>query len=316
MTCDRFHIQLALLVGNDLDPREAVEVRQHLMGCPACQKRWSALLSSNGAIQSVARQSSYPVDRTSESTRSVGPHITDRGLSGGNASSGNASGEHLNNFDRTAAGAPEAGSSEEFATAGDSVVESLGSESGTSDAAGVGGSVSRADAVRIDGKRIDGAGIGASSLWPQVRSRLPGRATKSPAVRPAAIEGDAAPSWWTVGAFSAVCAAVIWLTVTTPVFDFGVGNSEIAGSGLPAGSVTARNLRNARLLPADLTVGNLSDGSRGGMSSRDVTEPPVNDFPRLHLVEDAQPPIQIFPEAENSQRLLNPPTTFGDPRSF
>jgi anti-sigma factor RsiW len=179
MTCDRFRPKLALLVGNDLDPREASEVRQHLGGCPACQAQWDAIQASTMVLKtvvlhSVARQATLPA---------------------------------------------------------------------------------------------------SGSLWPMVRAKLVKQSTRAP---------ESTPSWFTIGAFSAVCAAVVWLTLSTPVFDFDVNSDQIAEL----------------------------DGER------DVAKPATSRFPELHLVDDAQAPVQIFPEGEAPARMSTPPSSFGDPRSF
>ncbi|MDB5391393.1 MAG: hypothetical protein JWM11_7039, partial [Planctomycetaceae bacterium] len=169
MTCERYRPQLALLVGNDLDPREASEVRQHLGGCPGCQAQWDAIQASTGVLQTVAREASLPA---------------------------------------------------------------------------VGGSTN-------------------SSLWPSIRLKLAPQPTVAPA---------SAPSWLTIGAFSAVCAAVVWLTLSTPVFDFDANNPNLAEIE----------------------------------GARDVTKPVSSRLPELHFVDDAQPPIQIFPEGEVPNRLPTP----------
>jgi hypothetical protein len=174
MTCDRYRRQLALLVGNDLDPREAAEVRQHLGGCAACQAQWNSIQISTSVLQSVSQQSMLPA---------------------------------------------------------------------------------------------------SGSLWPEVRSKL--------AVRPVVLK-ESAPSWLTIGAFSGVCAAVVWFTLSTPVFDFDINNVEVA----------------------EFEAG------------RDVAKPATNRFPDLHLVDDAQPPVRIFSDGEVPQRAATPPSSLGEPRSF
>lgn len=174
MTCDRYRPQLALLVGNDLDPREASEVRQHLGGCPVCQAQWDSLQASTGVLHTVARLATVPA---------------------------------------------------------------------------------------------------SASVWAAVRPKLVVQPKKTP---------DATPSWFTIGAFSAVCAAVVWLTISTPVFDFDVNNVNLA----------------------DIE------------GTRDVVKPASSRLPDLHLVDDAQPPVRIFLDGEAPPRMPTPPTTFGDPRSF
>jgi anti-sigma factor RsiW len=174
MTCDRYRRQLALLVGNDLDPREASDVRQHLIACPGCQAHWNSLQASTNVLYSVSHQS----------------------------------------------------------------------------------------AVRVNG-----------TLWPAIRAKVAARPT---------VLSETAPSWFTLSAFAAVCAAVVWFTLSTPVFDFDLNTVEVAD--IEAGRETAR--------------------------------PASHRFPELHFVDDAQPPVQIFPEGDAAQRMPMPPSSFGEPRSF
>lgn len=174
MTCDRYRRQLALLVGNDLDPREASDVRQHLIACPACQAHWNSLQASTNVMHSVSHQASVPASGT---------------------------------------------------------------------------------------------------LWPEIRVKLAARPT---------VLSESTPSWFTLSAFAAVCAAVVWFTLSTPVFDFDLNTMEVA----------------------EIEAG------------REVVRPASNRFPELHLVDDAQPPVQIFPEGDASQRVPTPPSSFGEPRSF
>jgi len=191
MICDRFRPRLALLVGNDLDSREASEVRQHLFGCRACQAQWEALQISTGALRSVSRQSP----------------TSGNGIPHGNPH---------------------------------------------------GGQVSH-----------------SGSLWPRIHAQL---------VRQPVPLAESAPSWFTVGAFTAACAAIMWLTLSTPVFDF---ESQ------------------------ELAIGDLQVAP-----PRDVAKPASGRFPALHLIDDAQPPVQIYPAGDISQQLVAPPSSFGDPRSF
>lgn len=174
MSCDRHRPLLALLVGNDLDQREASDVRKHLGDCASCQAHWDELQASTGVLHSVARDTSRPA---------------------------------------------------------------------------------------------------SGSLWPKISSELAARPVKLP---------DAAPSWFTLGAFAAACAAVVWLTLSTPVFDFDGGKAGLATDEGP----------------------------------REVVQPVSSRFPGLHNVDNAQAPVQVFPDGEVPQRLLTPPSSFSDPRSF
>lgn len=184
MTCDRYRPLLALLVGNDLDPREGAEVRQHLSDCASCQAQWEALQAAVGALQLVSRNTV----------------VADKG-----------------------------------------------------------------------------------SLLAPVMRRL-----KS---RPVIVE-ESVPGWLTLGAFSAACAAVLWLTVSTPVFDFDLRDSQFAELS-------------AEQFPADRAI--------------------VSPAPQLQLVGDAQPaiPIQFTPEGIDFQagqmqsgQMQVAPRLFGGPRSF
>lgn len=179
MTCDRYRPLLALLVGNDLDPRETAEVRQHLTVCAGCQREWAPLQDAIGALQLVSQKTVVP----------------DRG-----------------------------------------------------------------------------------SLWSQIARRLSSRPVTTT---------EAAPGWLTLGAFAAACAAVMWLTVSTPVFDFDFRDPQVA----------------------DLSVDEISN-------ARAV----ANQSPQVQLVNDARPgiPAQMLPEGVDLQP--NPiqvsPRLLGGPRSF
>jgi hypothetical protein len=178
MTCDRYRPLLALLIGNDLDPREAAAVRQHLGDCACCQTEWTALQSAIGALQTVSQQTVIP-------------------------------------------------------------------EKG--------------------------------SLRSQVLRRVASQPT---------LPEDAAPGWLTLGAFTAACAAVLWLTVSTPVFDFDF--RELQVTDLDEASPTAR--------------------------------PNIEQYPQLQLVGSAQAPvpIQVVTEGNDRQpsRVQGAPKLLGGPRSF
>ncbi len=179
MTCDRYRPMLALLVGNDLDPREAAEVRHHLSDCGCCQGQWEALQAAIGSLQLVSRNTVIP-------------------------------------------------------------------EKG--------------------------------SLWPLVSRRV-----KS---RPVVVD-ETAPGWLTLGAFAAACAAVLWLTVSTPVFDF--------------------DFRDAQLAELD--------------TNQIPTDRPISrQSPQIQLVDDVQPaiPFQLTPDGIDFQagQAQISPRLFGGPRSF
>ena len=179
MTCDRFRPLLALLVGNDLDPREAAEVRQHMGDCNCCQIQWESLQAAIGSLQLVSRNTVVP----------------ERG-----------------------------------------------------------------------------------SLKAQVLRRVKSRP---------AVSSETAPGWLTLGAFSMACAAVLWLTVSTPVFDFDFQDSQFA----------------------NLDVGSVPE-----------FRPTASHSPHMQLVDDAQPaiPIQFTPEGieyQAGQGYVSP-RLFGGPRSF
>ncbi|MDB5334483.1 MAG: hypothetical protein JWN70_102 [Planctomycetaceae bacterium] len=184
MTCDRYRPLLALLVGNDLDPREAAEVRQHVSGCAGCQAQWKSLENSMKALQVVSQQTVTP-------------------------DSGN--------------------------------------------------------------------------LWPELSKRV--------GVRPAAAR-EPAPGWMTLGAFTAACAAVLWLTVSAPVFDFDFGEAQLAE--LNADQVMA--------------PGSIASG------------PIAGQFPQLQFVNDTQPaiPFRFAPDGaiESPSPLEVPARMLGGPRSF
>lgn len=179
MTCDRYRPLLALLVGNDLDPREAAEVRQHLSDCACCQTQWTSLQAAVGALQLVSQQTVIP---------------------------------------------------------------------------------------------------DSSSLWPQLSRRV-----KAQQLR---IE-ESAPGWLTLGAFAAACVAVLWLTVSTPVFDFDFGDPQFA------------ELDSAQM-----------------PSARSVSD----RYPQVQLVNDAQPVIPIRMMApggdDQSGHVQVSPRLLGGPRSF
>lgn len=179
MTCDRYRPLLALLVGNDLDPREAAEVRQHLSDCTCCQTQWASLQAAVGALQLVSQQTVIP---------------------------------------------------------------------------------------------------DSSSLWPQLSRRV-----KAQQLRIA----ESAPGWLTLGAFAAACVAVLWLTVSTPVFDFDFRDAQFAeldSTQMPAG--------------------------------RSASE----QYPQVQLVNDAQPviPIRMVAPVGNDPlgQVEVSPRLFGGPRSF
>lgn len=178
MTCERYRPLLALLVGNDLDPREAAEVRQHLSDCTCCQTQWASLQAAVGALQLVSQQTVIP---------------------------------------------------------------------------------------------------DSSSLWPQLSRR----------VKAQPLTGESVPSWLTLGAFAVACVAVLWLTVTTPVFDFDFGDAQFA------------ELDSAQIPTA-----------------RSVSD----QYPQVQLVDDARPviPIRIVAPGGDDQasHVQVPPRLFGGPRSF
>lgn len=184
MTCDRYRPLLALLVGNDLDPREAVEVRQHISGCASCQSQWKSLEAAGKALQAVSHQAVIPA---------------------------------------------------------------------------------------------------GGSLWPELSKRVGGRA---------AVAREAAPGWLTLGAFSAACAAVLWLTVSTPVFDFDFREAQLAES----------------------------DGGGGLDLEQSVAPRGFADQlpPQLQLVNDTQPaiPFEFGPSNELLVPQQGPSRNLGGPRSF
>lgn len=179
MTCDRYRPQLALLVGNDLDSREAVDVRQHLSGCPSCRAHFDALELSMNSLQAVSQKTVTPEFR---------------------------------------------------------------------------------------------------SLWPALSQRLQKRAV---------LANEPAPGWMTLGAFAAACAAVLWLTVSTPVFDFELTDAQVA----------------------DFTHQQLSS-----------PRPAASQFPQLQFVNAAQPVIPFDITGglvdESFGELPNPERILGGPRSF
>ncbi len=194
MTCDRYRPLLALLVGNDLDPREAAEVRQHVSGCAGCQAQWKSLESSMKVLQTVSQKTVTP-------------------------------------------------------------------ESG--------------------------------KLWPELSKRV--------GVRPSATR-EPAPGWMTLGAFTAACAAVLWLTVSAPVFDFDFGEAQLAEL-------------NADQMPAP---GSMAGAPMAG--SPMVGGAIAGQFPQLQFVNDTQPaiPFRFAPDGaiESASPLEVPSRVLGGPRSF
>ena len=180
MTCDRYRPQLALLVGNDLDSREAVDVRQHLSACAGCRAHWQALELSMNSLHTVSQKTVTPEFR---------------------------------------------------------------------------------------------------SVWPDLSQRLQRRAVRA---------NEPAPGWLTLGAFTAACAAVLWLTVSTPVFDFELRDAQVA------------------------------DFSPEQMSA--APRPATGQFPQLQFVNDAQPVIPFDINGgladESLSQLPNPNPILGGPRSF
>jgi len=179
MTCDRYRPLLALLVGNDLDPREAADARQHVSGCASCQLQWKSLENSMAVLQVVSQKTVTPAPR---------------------------------------------------------------------------------------------------NLWPELSKRVGVR-------RMAAREP--APGWMTLGAFTAACAAVLWLTVSAPVFDFDLGEAQVAE------------------LNADPRMAPFPSGGQFG--------------PQLQFVNDTQPaiPFQFAPDGaiETPMGQVASPM-LGGPRSF
>lgn len=179
MTCERFRPLLALLIGNDLDTREAAEVRQHLSDCAGCQRHWEGLQTAIGALQLVSRDTVLP----------------ERG-----------------------------------------------------------------------------------SLRALVTRRMNNQIVKVP---------ESAPGWLTLGAFATACAAVLWLTVSTPVFDF--------------------DFRDAQLAETD------------GISLP-IARPMGSQGPQIQFVDDTQPaiPVQFTPHGIDyyGGQPVVAPRLFGGPRSF
>jgi hypothetical protein len=179
MTCDRYRPLLALLVGNDLDPRDAADVRQHVSGCASCQSQWKSLETSMKALQVVSQRAVTPA---------------------------------------------------------------------------------------------------SANLWPELSQRVGGRRT---------LSREPAPGWMTLGAFTAACAAVLWLTVSAPVFDFDLGDPQLAE-----------------------------------LNADDVFSPSPfsSQFPQLQFVNDTQPaiPFQFAPSGalESPNPLEVSTQLLGGPRSF
>lgn len=178
MTCDRYRPLLALLVGHDLDPREAADVRQHLSACTCCQSHWKSLQSSMNVLQVVSQKTVTPA---------------------------------------------------------------------------------------------------SWNLWPELARRIRGRST---------VTREPAPGWLTLGAFTAACAAVLWLTVSTPVFDFELSDAQLAG------------------IDAD---------------PFSAPRSPVGQFsPQLQLINDTQPaiPFQFAPDGTSPVSIEASSRMLGGPRSF
>ncbi len=180
MNCDRYRPLLALLVGNDLDPREAADVRQHLSSCACCQSHWKSLEASMKVLQVVSHRTVAPM---------------------------------------------------------------------------------------------------SWNLWAELSKRVGGRP---------AVAREPAPGWLTLGAFTAACAAVLWLTVSTPVFDFELGDVQLADAGT------------------------------GQFAAPRSTANPFS--PQLQLINDIQPaiPFQFAPDGavESSNPMEASSRMLGGPRSF
>ena len=180
MTCDRYRPLLALLVGNDLDPREVPAVRRHLGDCAGCQAHWQSLQTSTGVLQTVAQRTIVPA---------------------------------------------------------------------------------------------------SVSIWFRLSKRLASRL---------AVAREDAPGWLTLGAFSAACAALLWLTVSTPIFDFDFREVQVA----------------------DLE-----------QASTPTASPFAGQYPSVQFANNAQPMIPVAivpqgPEGSSGQSLISPQKLFGGPRSF
>ena len=179
MTCDRYRPLLALLVGNDLDPREAADARQHVSGCASCQSQWISLQSSMVVLQVLSHR-----------TVTISP----------------------------------------------------------------------------------------GNLWPELSKRVGVRRTAA---------REPAPGWMTLGAFTAACAAVLWLTVSAPVFDFDMGEAQVAQ------------------LNADPLMAPFPSAGRFG--------------PQLQFVNDTQPaiPFQVAADGAIETPVGQVPSPMlGGPRSF
>ena len=118
----------------------------------------------------------------------------------------------------------------------------------------------------------------SESIWHKLSPRLGSRPM---------LPREEAPGWLTLGAFSAACAAVLWLTVSTPVFDFDFREVQVAD-----------------LQPVQ------------GLG----TSPFASQYPSMQFVDHAQPliPVEIVgegDEASSNQQLVSP-RSLGGPRSF
>ena len=118
----------------------------------------------------------------------------------------------------------------------------------------------------------------SESIWHKLSRRLRSRPTQP---------HEDAPGWLTLGAFSAACAAVLWLTVSTPVFDFDFREVQVA------------DLPQVQQAP--------------------VTSPFASQYPSMQLINDAQSmiPVEIIGEGDEAshQRLVSP-RSLGGPRHF
>lgn len=117
----------------------------------------------------------------------------------------------------------------------------------------------------------------SESIWYKLSRRLGSRPM---------LPREDAPGWLTLGAFSAACVAVLWLTVSTPVFDFDFREVQVA------------DLPSVQQAPAN---------------------PFASQYPSMQLVNDAQSmiPVEIVAEGDDgsNQRLVSPRSP-GGPRSF
>lgn len=201
MNCDRSRPKLALLVGNDLDPREASEVRLHLATCAQCQSQFDSLAAATGVLHSLA------------------------------------------------------------------CCPALAEE---------------------------------QSLWSRVAPLLVNKLSKKDSLHrktPVNVncktDAEAAPSWLTIAGFSVACAAVLWLTFSTPVFDFdipaGTGYANVPDSVVP-NSVPLAVSPGSSQVPRLMTVGENGPTETVELTADGVWVPVV--------------------------RPMLPPSSFGEPRSF